>query len=104
MATAVTMSHIWLDERGVAWIGDTNMKVIEIAMEMRAHGSSPEEIRYQHYNGLSLAEIHSALAYYYDHQAELDAEIERQRKEYERLWAQNLDSPVRRRLRAMGII
>lgn len=101
MATAVT-SHVWLDERGVAWIDDTNLKVLEIAQETLAHGFSPEEIRYQHYGQLSLAQIHAALAYYYDHKAGLDAEIERQRQEYESLRAQALDSPGRKRLRALG--
>lgn len=28
---------------------------------------------------LSLAQVHAALAYYFDHQAELDAEMERRR-------------------------
>lgn len=101
MATAIT-SHIWLDERGVAWIDDTNLKVLEIALETLAHGFSPEEVRHQHYGQLSLAQIHAALAYYYDHKAGLDAEMQRQRQEYEKLRAQTLDSPGRRRLRARG--
>jgi uncharacterized protein (DUF433 family) len=100
--TPVALSHIWLDDRGVAWIGDTNVKVIEIAMEWRATGASPEEIEHQHYGTPSLAQIMAALSYYLDHQAEIDAEIERQAADFERLRAQNLDTPVRRRLRALG--
>jgi hypothetical protein len=42
----------------------------------QAHGSSPEEISFQHPH-LSLAQIHAALSYYYDHQQEIDAYIER---------------------------
>ncbi len=102
MATAVMTSHIWLDDRGVAWIGNTNMKIIEIALDMLAYGLSPEDIRHQHYDGLSMAEIHSALAYYYDHQAEMDAEIDRQYREAEALRAQSQDSPLRQKLRALG--
>jgi uncharacterized protein (DUF433 family) len=98
----VTVSHIWLDDRGVAWIDDTNVKVIEVAMEKRATGMSPEEMEFQHYGNLSLSQIHAALMFYYDHQAELDAEIERQSREYEALRAQALDSPGRQRLRAQG--
>lgn len=35
---------------------------------------SPEEIHFQHPR-LSLAQIHGALTYYYEHQADLDARI-----------------------------
>lgn len=104
MSAAVSVSHIWLDDRGVAWIDDTNVKVIEVAMEWRATGMSPEEMEYQHYGSPSLAQVFAALAYYMDHQAEFDAEIERQAKQFEELRAKNLDSPVRRRLRALGKI
>lgn len=98
----VTVSHIWLDDSGVAWIDDANVKVIEVAMERRATGMSPEEMEFQHYGNLSLSQIHAALAYYYDHQPEFDAEIERQARDYDTLRAQSLDSPGRKRLRALG--
>lgn len=79
--------HIWLDERGVAWIDDTNYKVIEIVLDHIAHGLTAEEIHHEHYGKPSLAQIHAALTYYYDHQATFDAEIDRQFKEYEQLRA-----------------
>ena len=60
--------HIKLDEQGVAWIDDANVKVIEVVVDRLAYGWSPEEIHFQHVH-LSLAQIHAALAYYYDHQA-----------------------------------
>lgn len=68
MATPATgkSAHIKRDARGVAWIDDTNTKVIEVAQDMIAHGWSPEEIHFQH-SHLSLAQIHAALGYYYDH-------------------------------------
>ncbi|MCI0684926.1 MAG: DUF433 domain-containing protein [Gemmataceae bacterium] len=100
--TPVTTSHIWLDERGVAWIDDTNIKVIEVAKEWYASGASPEEIVYQHPGCYSLGQVHAALAYYFDHEEEFNAEIKRHSEEYERLRAASLDSPVRRRLRALG--
>lgn len=99
----VTTTHIELDEAGVAWISGANIKVIEVVLDKLAYGWSPEEIHFQH-SSLSLAQIHAALAYYYDHQAELDAEIERQLKEVETLAAQASDSPGRRRLRARGLL
>jgi uncharacterized protein (DUF433 family) len=100
--TAITTTHIWLDERGVAWIDKTNIKVIEVAMEKRATGMSPEEMEFQHYGNLSLGQIHAALAYYHDHESDFDAEIERQAKDYETRRLQNLDSPGRKRLRSLG--
>ena len=99
--STVALSHIVLDDRGVAWIDDTNVKVIEVAEDKLAHGSSPEEMHYQ-YPHLSLAQIHAALTYYYDHQAEFDAEIERQDKEVEAMRAEAGESPLVKKLRALG--
>jgi uncharacterized protein (DUF433 family) len=96
-----TTAHIHLDERGVAWIDDTNIKVVEVVLDTRAYGFSPEEIHEQ-YPDLSLAQIHAALSYYYDHQQAIDAYIEHQRKWVEAMAAQAGDSPVRQRLRALG--
>jgi uncharacterized protein (DUF433 family) len=100
MSTMVT-AHIHLDERGIAWIDDTNVKVIEVVLDKLANGSSPEEIHFQ-YPDLSLAQIHAALSYYYDHQQAFDAEIERQLRDVEAMAAQAGDSPALKRLRAMG--
>ncbi|HST23461.1 MAG TPA: DUF433 domain-containing protein [Blastocatellia bacterium] len=97
MQTAIT-NHIYLDEEGRAWIDDTNIKVIEVVLDKIAYGWSPEEIHEQH-SHLSLAQIHSALSYYYDHQAEIDAEIEQQDKEIEALMEKAKDSPLKKRLR-----
>ncbi len=93
--------HIQLDSSGVAWIDGTNMKVIEIVLDKLVHGWSPEEIHFQHPH-LSLAQIHAALSYYYDHQKKIDIEIDRRFKAVEGLAAQAKDSPGRRRLRAAG--
>ena len=98
---ATETAHIHLDERGVAWIDDTNVKVIEVVLDKTAHGFSPEEIHFQ-YPDLSLSQIHAALSYYYDHQVEIDAEIARQVRRVEQLAAQAGDSPARKRLRALG--
>jgi len=94
-------AHIHTDEQGVAWIDETNTKVIEVALDMIAHGWSPEEIHFQHAH-LSLAQIHAALAYYYDHRAEMDMRIQRSSQEIERLRLQAGESPIRKRLRDMG--
>jgi uncharacterized protein (DUF433 family) len=97
----LTTAHIRLDGRGVAWIDGTNTKVIEVVLDMVAHGWSPEEIHFQHAH-LSLAQIHTALGYYYDHQAEMDAQIRTGAREVERLRTQTGESPLHKRLREMG--
>lgn len=98
---ATETAHIHLDERGVAWIDDSNTKVVEVVLDKVAYGLNPEEIHREHPH-LSLAQIYAALTYYYDHQAEIDAEIERQVQRVEELARQAGDSPVRKRLRALG--
>ena len=98
---AVVSTLIELDERGVAWISGTKTKVIEVALDKVAYGWSPEEIHFRH-NYLSLAQIHAGLAYYYEHQAEFDAEMKRQ-SERVREWAEAAKhSPGRERLRKLG--
>lgn len=80
--------HIVLDEAGVPLIAGTTMKVIELVLEQRASGWSPEELRAQ-FPSLSLGKIHSALAYYWDHQGELDRDIDRRTSFVEELREKN---------------
>jgi uncharacterized protein (DUF433 family) len=101
--STVSTSHIRRDPRGVAWIDDTNVKVIEVVLDRLAHGWSPEEIHFQH-PGLSLAQIHGALAHYYDHQAELDAEIASQEEAVRQLRTEAGDSPLVTWLRARRLL
>jgi uncharacterized protein (DUF433 family) len=103
MSTIAT-SPIEIREDGVAWIIGTNTKAIEVALDHLAHGWSPEEIYFQHYGQLSLAQIYGALAYYYEHQAEFDAEIKAEVDEVEELRRQAGESPGQKRLRALGLL
>lgn len=95
--STVTTTHIEIDENGVAWIADTKVKVIEVVIDKIAHGSSPEEVHFQ-YPHLSLAQIHAALAYYYDNQAALEAEIEQRWQEANELAEKISDSSLRQKL------
>lgn len=98
---AVAAPHIRQDDRGVAWIDEANVKVIEVVLDRLAYGWSPEEIHFQHPD-LSLAQIHAALAFYYDNQSDLDAEIARQEREIARLRREAGASPLVARLKANG--
>jgi len=84
MTTAAPTTHVALDKSGVAWIDGTKVKIVEVIVDHLTYGHSPEEIHLQHPD-LSLAQVHAAFAYYFDHQAELDAEIERRYRRAEAL-------------------
>lgn len=93
----IATAHIEIDENGVAWIDDTKVKVIEVVIDKIVHGSSPEEMHFQ-YPHLSLAQIHAALAYYYDNQTALEAELKRRWLEADELAKKISDSSLRQRL------
>jgi len=91
------LAHIEIDDNGVAWIDDTKVKVIEVVIDKIAHGSSPEEMHFQ-YPHLSLSQIHAALAYYYDNQAALEAELEQRWQEADELAVKISDATLRQKL------
>ena|SRR5436853_1092544 len=93
--------HIVLDDAGVPLIADTTMKVIELVLERSAYGWSPEELHFQH-PYLSLGQIHSALAYYWDHKDELDQDIARRRARVEELRRATPPVPLITRLKAQS--
>src|SRR5579871_5217813 len=80
----VAITHIFVDEQGTAWIANTTTKVIEVVLDQKAFGLTPTEIHAEHPH-LSLAQVHAALSYYYDHKSELDEEIARRYREVEQL-------------------
>ncbi len=95
--------HVQIDAGGVPIIAGTNMKVVELVMAQLAHGWSPEELHFQH-PYLSLGQIHSALAYYWDHKEELDADIERRRQYAEKTRREAGPSPLANKLRDQGLL
>ena len=98
-STVETVPHVHRDERGRAWIDDSNVKVIEIVLDHLAYGWNAETIQENHPR-LSLAQVYAALAWYYDHQAEMDAEIEQQDERLRALRTTLAPSPLQRRLAA----
>jgi uncharacterized protein (DUF433 family) len=94
---ATRYEHIVLDESGSPAIGGTTMKVVELVAERLGYGWSPEELHFQHPH-LSMAQIHSALAYYFDHQEDLDNDVERHLREAEQIRKQMPASRLQARL------
>jgi len=84
---AAPIHHISLDERGVAYIAGTSLKVAHVAIDAQTWGLTPQQI-HDNFPHLSLAQIHAALAYYYDHRDEVEAQIARDTEAYERLRAE----------------
>ncbi len=58
---------------GKACIDDTRIRVNNVVW-LHKEGLAPGQIL-EHYPDLSLAQVHSALAYYYDHVEEVEAEL-----------------------------
>ncbi|MBW4495307.1 MAG: DUF433 domain-containing protein [Oscillatoria princeps RMCB-10] len=95
--------YVELDERNVPLIAGTTMKVVELVEAHLIYGWNPEEIHRQH-PYLSMSQIYSALAYYWDRKEELDADMERRFQDAERLRQEAGESPLAKKLRAQGLI
>ena len=91
-------AHIVIDSDGIPQIADTTMKVIELVLAQSAYGWSPAELHFQ-YPYLSLGQIHSALAFYWYHQEDLDQDIARRRQQIEQLRQSTPPSPLLDRLK-----
>jgi uncharacterized protein (DUF433 family) len=94
-------SHIVMDEQGVPWIEGYNAKVIEVAQFVAISGWNTEQIHEQ-LPFIPLARIHEALAYYYDHKASLDADMELRHQIAEQMRRGAGESPTAAKLRAEG--
>lgn len=72
--TSAPINHISQDERGVAYVAGSRIKVRHLAVEHEVWKKPAEAIQ-REYPSLSLGQIFAALAYYCDHKREIDAEI-----------------------------
>ena len=59
---------------GKACIAGHRIRVMDVVVMYERWGFSPDQIADQ-YPGLTLADVHAALAYYFDHPAEIAAEF-----------------------------
>jgi uncharacterized protein (DUF433 family) len=95
--------HVVVDEKDVPIVAGTNMKIIELVLEKMAYGWSPEELHFQH-PYLSLGQIYSALAYYWDHKEALDRDIEERLKLANQIQKETGRTPLEDRLKSKGLI
>lgn len=101
--TETRYEHIVLDASGTPLIAGTTMKVGELVLDHQSYGWSPEELHFQH-PYLSLGQIYSALAYYWDHKDEIDRDLDRRYELAEELRRTTPQSPLVARLKAEGRI
>lgn len=70
------------------------IKVRHVAVWHERMGMTPTEIVVRH-PSISLAQVHAALAYYYDHRGEIDSAIEAEDRFVEELMSANPPSKLR---------
>src|SRR5438270_11907346 len=75
------------------------IRVAQIVIDYLNHGWSADEICL-HYPHLKRAEVHAAMAYYFDHQPEIDAEIQAEQTLGDESRRSNPPTAVEVRLRA----
>jgi uncharacterized protein (DUF433 family) len=92
--------HIELSADGHLRIAGTGTKVVMLVMDHLAHHWDAEELRRQHPH-LTMAQIHSALAHYYDHQEEMNALIQQRLHDEEALVEQLGPSALQLKLRTL---
>ncbi len=79
MATIESINLISIDPNvrgGRPCIAGTGLRVTDVVMATLFHQRTPGEIASDY--EISLAQVHAALAYYYQHKTDLDADIRQQ--------------------------
>jgi len=100
MPTSTSYPHIQKRDGEPAHLARwPRIRVAQIIMDHIAHGWTAEDICRQ-YEYLGPAEVHAAFAYYYDHQSEIDAEIDAEWQEVRK--PAEHTSPFVRRMKAEG--
>lgn len=74
----IVSSHIELrpnrDGQSRAYVAGTRIRVQDIVADHELHGMSPEEI-VREFPHLTLAQVHAALAFYYDHRDDIRGDM-----------------------------
>ena len=102
MSTELTYPHIEKTGDEPARLSRLpRIRISQIVADYLAHGWSPDEMCRQH-PYLTLAEAHTAMAYYFDHQGEIDRELEAELDKSEKDRQSALPSKFLLRMRAQG--
>lgn len=99
--STVNYPHVEIGPDGVAMVSGTTTKVVEIVLDHLAHHWHAEDIQRQHPH-LSLSQIHAAMTYYYDHQREINQDIERRLRLVADIKERRADGTLQAKLRRLG--
>ncbi len=99
--STVEYAHVTIGPDNVPMLAGTRIKVVEIVRDHLAYGWDARDIC-REFPHLSLGQVYSALGYYYDHKAEIDADIECRRKLADEIRERLGDGPLTEKLKAMG--
>jgi uncharacterized protein (DUF433 family) len=90
------------DGQARAYIAGTRIRVQDIYVDSEVSGKSPEEIvaALPH---LTLAQVHSALAYYFDHREEILDELRQDEQFVAMMKTQTGPGPLETKLRDAGV-
>lgn len=103
MSTATDYTYILLNGQSIPYIANSTMKVVELVEFMQAYGWNPEEL-HTNFPHLSMSKIHAALAYYWDHKAQIDSEINQRDRYAAEMQQQAGESSIAQSLRAKGLL
>ena len=103
MNTQTAYKQVTINKEGVPIIAGTTMKVVELIGAHQAYGWSPPELHFQ-FPHLSMSQIYSALAYYWDHKEELDTDMKRRLEYADHSRKEAGASPLAEKLRSQGLL
>jgi uncharacterized protein (DUF433 family) len=95
--TPVLETHIYRDEKGTVYVDTPRNKVKMLVQSVQSYGGvDATAVAFPH---LTLAQLHAAMSYYYDHQAEIDEAIREGKEFAEKLRLATPESPATTRVR-----
>lgn len=97
---ATAYPHIEINTKGEPCIDGTRTRVIDVVIDHLAYKWSADAIQRQHPH-LTLGQIHSALAYYFDHAEELDCQIQERERAIDDFFTSTSEPPVMAKLRSL---
>lgn len=95
--------HVEYDATGVAVIAGTKTRVAEIVLDHLAHHWDAKQIR-EHHQNLHMGEIHSALAYYYDHEEERQQDTQQAGTQVKQTTANPSRAEILKKLKCLGLL
>lgn len=97
---ATAWPFIEIDDKGRPKIQGTGIKLLLLMQQALNRHWDAEQIR-EYYPQLSMAQIHAALGYYYEHQAECDRMIAESERFVEKMREQTENPELQGRLRQL---